>query len=75
MKRLIIASMLVLFPIMAFSQAISLSGIVKDDVGVVLPGVSVTIGGTTHGVITNQEGVFRIEVDLAEAQARARAVA
>ncbi len=68
MKRCIVACILGLFSLMIFGQAKTLSGIVKDDGGLPLPGVSVFIEGTTQGVITNQNGEFQIEVNSSAAK-------
>jgi len=45
-----------------FAQAGSakLSGLVKDEAGVSLPGVTVLVKGTTNGTITNNEGKFSL---------------
>jgi TonB-linked SusC/RagA family outer membrane protein len=43
----------------------SISGIVKDNAGLTVPGVSVFIKGTTNGTITNIDGVFNL-TDVAE---------
>jgi TonB-linked SusC/RagA family outer membrane protein len=40
---------------------VNLTGKVKDQEGMVLPGVAVTVKGTNIGVITNADGVFDIE--------------
>ncbi|MGL4632706.1 MAG: SusC/RagA family TonB-linked outer membrane protein [Leadbetterella sp.] len=39
-----------------------ISGVVSDETGTPLPGVSVTIKGTTKGTSTNEDGVFNIDV-------------
>lgn len=38
------------------------SGVVTDETGVRLPGVTVTLEGTTIGTVTSEEGNYRIEV-------------
>ncbi|ODS84519.1 MAG: hypothetical protein ABS46_03135 [Cytophagaceae bacterium SCN 52-12] len=42
--------------------ALTVSGMVKDEKGEALPGVSILIKGTQHGTTTNTEGFFRLEV-------------
>ena len=45
-----------------FSQETVITGVVKDQMGVSLPGVSVAVKGTTSGVVTNTSGIFSIKV-------------
>ena len=47
----------------AQAQPGTVSGRVTDEIGVGLPGASVSIKGTTTGVITNLEGIFAISVE------------
>ncbi len=44
------------------AQSIVVSGVVKDEHGITLPGVSVKIKGTTMGVQTDSRGVYRLNV-------------
>ncbi|MEN8228715.1 MAG: TonB-dependent receptor [Bacteroidota bacterium] len=44
-------------------QPITVSGIVTDENGEPLPGLTVTVKGTTRGAVTNLDGKFTIEVD------------
>lgn len=54
---------LLLFPVLtAFGQSYSLKGTVTDPTGDPLPGVSVTIQGTTNGASTNIDGEFTLSV-------------
>lgn len=46
----------------AYAQNRSVSGTVKDGNGVALPGVSVSVKGSTRGTITNDQGAFRLTV-------------
>ncbi len=46
------------------AQNIKISGIVKDNQGIPLPGASVVVKGTKAGVITNTEGRFEISAPL-----------
>jgi TonB-linked SusC/RagA family outer membrane protein len=68
MKRPITALILAILPVMLAAQNVVLTGTVRDEGGTPLPGVSVVIVGTMHGVITGPEGEFRIEVDRSEAK-------
>ncbi|MBB6327858.1 TonB-linked SusC/RagA family outer membrane protein [Algoriphagus iocasae] len=43
-----------------------LQGLVKDEQGLVLPGVTVLIEGTTRGTVTDENGEFQIEVEPGE---------
>ena len=63
MKRSVIAFLLIILVHTLVAQSVTLRGVVMDNDGVPLPGVSVYIGGTTLGVITNLEGEFTIEVE------------
>jgi len=68
MKRPIITFILVVLAQILAAQTITLTGLVKDEQNVPLPGVSVYIEGTTQGVITNLDGEFSIEVDRSVAK-------
>ena len=46
----------------AFSQSAKISGVVKDDQGITLPGVSILEKGTTNGTVTNIDGEYTITV-------------
>lgn len=51
------------FPMKAFAQGErAVSGIVTDDEGRTLPGVSVKIAGSTNGTVTNEDGAFKLNV-------------
>jgi len=43
-------------------QQKKISGTVKDDKGITLPGVSVIVKGTTIGTVTNIEGFYTLEI-------------
>src|SRR6187397_419207 len=53
--------MLVLFQVVAFSQDRTITGIVKDEAGLIVPGASVRIKGTKVGVAADNQGQFRIQ--------------
>ncbi len=44
------------------AMAVTISGVVKDDLGEVLPGVNVLEKGTVNGISTDTEGKFKITV-------------
>ncbi|WPV01966.1 TonB-dependent receptor [Mucilaginibacter sp. cycad4] len=46
----------------SFAQVLKVSGTVKDEKGVTMPGVSVTVKGTTQGVSTDPNGKFSLTV-------------
>lgn len=45
----------------AFSQSVSVSGKVLNEKGASLPGVTISVKGTTNGTITNEEGIFVLQ--------------
>jgi len=51
-----------LFPVLAFAQSSKVSGVVTDESGETLPGVSVTIPGTSLGTISDFDGNYQIDV-------------
>ena len=51
----------VLFVGYAFAQEHTVTGVVKDDAGTPLPGASVVVKGTSHGVATDFDGKYSIE--------------
>ena len=53
--------MLILFQVLAFSQNRTVSGIVKDEAGLIVPGASIRIKGTKEGVAADRNGQFRIQ--------------
>lgn len=57
--RMVLFLLLGLFTsVIAYSQQISVKGIVKDQIGEPVIGANVLVGGTTNGVITNVNGEF-----------------
>ncbi|MDD3870338.1 MAG: carboxypeptidase-like regulatory domain-containing protein [Candidatus Cloacimonetes bacterium] len=44
------------------AQEITVRGVVHDNKGKVLPGVSVVVKGSTHGTVTDLNGNFEIKV-------------
>lgn len=60
-RKLVLA--LLIIPLMintVVAQTISVSGIVKDETGFPLPGVTVSIKGTTVGAVTNDQGSYKL---------------
>jgi TonB-linked SusC/RagA family outer membrane protein len=53
--------MLILFQVLAFSQNRTVTGIIKDEAGLIVPGASVRIKGTKVGVAADNQGQFRIQ--------------
>ncbi|MDR0824451.1 MAG: TonB-dependent receptor [Prevotella sp.] len=51
-----------LIPVFAFSQSISIQGVVKDATGETLIGVAVTEIGTQNGALTDIDGKFALKV-------------
>lgn len=61
MKRLLF--LIVMFPVMVFSQSKTISGTVKDETGLTLPGVTIQIKNSKKlGAITDFDGNFRITI-------------
>ncbi|MFC4673336.1 SusC/RagA family TonB-linked outer membrane protein [Dysgonomonas termitidis] len=61
-KSLRLLFLFFLIPALAFSQNISVNGVVKDIAGEPIIGVSVVESGTTNGTITDTDGKFSISV-------------
>ena len=51
-----------LIPIWAFSQDLTVNGVVKDQAGEPIIGASIVQKGTNNGVVSNLDGEFRIKV-------------
>eukprot|EP01029_Cantina_marsupialis_P032156 TRINITY_DN957_c1_g1_i1.p2 TRINITY_DN957_c1_g1~~TRINITY_DN957_c1_g1_i1.p2 ORF type:complete len:1057 (-),score=127.56 TRINITY_DN957_c1_g1_i1:2279-5449(-) len=62
-KRLFMLLLFVSITVVSFAQQKTVSGVVVDDQGLSLPGVSVLEKGTTNGVSTDMDGKFQIQVD------------
>lgn len=61
MKKLIIV-LAVLIGFTAFASAREISGTIRDESGVVLPGVTILIEGTNRGTVSNNQGFYQIKV-------------
>jgi len=59
---LLFMSFLVCARVMAQNQGTVVKGTVTDDKGVTMPGVTVTVKGTTSKTVTNVSGVYTIQV-------------
>ncbi len=53
--------MLILFGVFAYSQDRTITGVVKDETGLAVPGASIKIKGTKIGVAADNLGQFRIQ--------------
>ena len=62
MKQKLLLGLLMLFTLTSIAQQRTVTGVVTDDKGVPLSGVSVTIKGTTTGTITSADGAFSLNV-------------
>ena len=65
-KRLTQLIVLLLFSIMAFSQAKTVTGTVVDQTGAPVPFASIKIQGTSRGVTADENGAFTIQVNQGE---------
>lgn len=63
MKALRLLFVFLLCPAIALAQEWTLYGIVKDETGETLPGVSITIKGTSRGTMTDVNGGYEIKVE------------
>jgi Ca-activated chloride channel homolog len=61
MKKLVLV-LIVIIGFAGFVSAREISGIVRDEVGMVLPGVTVVVDKTSRGTVTNIQGFYKIEV-------------
>src|SRR5699024_6966070 len=57
------ALLFVLSTHIVFGQTIGVSGTVKDEKGIPIPGVAVTVVGTETGAITNANGEYNIQAE------------
>ena len=62
MKQKLLLGLLMLFTLTSIAQQRTVTGVVTDDKGVPLSGVSVSIKGTTTGTITSADGAFSLNV-------------
>ncbi|NML39608.1 SusC/RagA family TonB-linked outer membrane protein [Chitinophaga sp. G-6-1-13] len=59
-KKLLLIALLGLLCLYGSAQGQKISGTVKDDKGVALPGVSIREAGTTNGTATSPDGIFTL---------------
>ncbi|MDR0541635.1 MAG: TonB-dependent receptor [Dysgonamonadaceae bacterium] len=50
-----------LFPVFSFAQSITITGVVTDERGETLPGVSISVSGTGSGTISDMDGNYRLD--------------
>ena len=50
------------YPEVLSEQSVKVSGVVVDEQGISLPGVNVVVKGSSHGTITDFDGMFNLEV-------------
>ena len=68
-NKLKITISILLLPLAIFSQTKTVTGVVNDDQGIPLPGVTVQVKGTDNlGAITNFDGDFSISVPSVDKQ-------
>ncbi|PHS52407.1 MAG: TonB-dependent receptor [Lutibacter sp.] len=65
-KKQLILALFWLFTIAIYAQTYQVSGTVSDTDGQPLPGVSITIEGTTRGTITDFDGKYNLKVELSD---------
>ncbi len=61
MKKTIFLFLLLAWPILLSAQQL-VKGVVVDETGLPMPGVTVVVTGTTHGTVTGNDGRYSIEV-------------
>jgi hypothetical protein len=66
-KNLIITFAILLLPLTIFAQSKTVTGVVNDDQGLPLPGVTIQVKGTDNlGAVTNFDGEFSIAIQAAK---------
>ncbi len=58
----ILTALLLALTGISYGQSLNLTGTVRDDTGLPLPGATVVVRGTTQGTTANAEGVFSLRV-------------
>ncbi|MEL7589082.1 MAG: TonB-dependent receptor [Prolixibacteraceae bacterium] len=64
--KLFVTAFLLCLYVFSTAQTKTLTGVVKDNTGASLPGVSIAIRGTQKGTITDANGEFRIQASQGE---------
>ena len=68
-NKIIITFAILLLPVVNFAQTKAVTGVVNDDEGLPLPGVTVQLKGTDNlGAVTNFDGEFTISLSEGEKQ-------
>ena len=68
-NKLIIAFAILLLPLTIFAQSKTIIGVVNDDQGLPLPGVTIQVRGADNlGAVTNFDGEFSITIQAAKKQ-------
>ena len=68
-KKLIIIFAILLLPLTILAQSKTVTGVVNDDQGLPLPGVTIQVRGTDNlGAVTNFDGEFSIAIQAAKKQ-------
>ena len=62
MKKCSVLLLMLLFPLAALAQSVTVSGQVTDEAGEPIIGASVRIPGTSVGVVTDMDGNYSISV-------------
>src|SRR5690554_1309145 len=47
---------------LVWAQELSVTGVVRDNTGETLPGVSVVVKGSAYGTVTNIDGIYELNV-------------
>lgn len=61
-KRPLWLFLLLLFPLSAFAQTLTVTGTVSDEFGEGMPGVNIMVPGTSNGAVSDIDGNYRISV-------------
>ncbi len=62
--KLKLTMFLLCFYILSFGQNKQISGVVEDEDGLLLPGVSIAIKGTTRGTVTDINGEYSLQAAM-----------
>nr|HPR60156.1 TonB-dependent receptor plug domain-containing protein [Prolixibacteraceae bacterium] len=63
LKVALIALPMLFFSFLSFAQSLTVNGLVKDESGSPMPGVTVVVEGTTNGTITDVNGLYSLKVE------------
>lgn len=64
--KLFVTTFLLFLCGISIAQTKTFSGVIKDDAGIGLPGVSIVIKGTTKGTMTDEFGEFKLEASVGD---------